>query len=111
MGDLRLGGLGLVSRIVPRRLPILSHRREVLGSPSCDGHAASWPGRGRAQETALAEGDPDEPPRRDTGEGVLARLRRADEEGELLLLVARREVRVAVEDQDRGAVVPGELFR
>src|SRR4051795_11507867 len=60
---------------------------------------------------ALArERDGDEPPRRDAGERVLTRLRRADEQRELRLLVARGEVRIAVEDEDRGALVPGQLF-
>src|SRR5688572_23918483 len=68
-------------------------------------------GRGRARETGSAlERDCDEPPRRDTGEGILAWLRRADEQRQLLLQVARREVRVAAEDQGGGAVVPGELL-
>ena len=43
-------------------------------------------------------------------ERVFTRLRRTDEERQLLLLVARREVRVTTKDQCRGAIVPGELL-
>ena len=66
-------------------------------------------GARRTHSTALAfEGDRNEPSGRNPGEGVLARLRRADEERQLLLLVARGEVRVTTEHERRGAVVPGE---
>ena len=55
-----------------------------------------------ARDGLTLEVDRDEPSRRDAGERVLARLRRADEERQLLLLVlagkfaSRRKTRVAV---------------
>src|SRR4051812_18609017 len=79
-----------------------------------DGRAAPRRiGRGRARWALPREGNRDKPPSRDPGEVavLLARLGRADEERQLLLRPARGKIRVAVEDQDGGAVVPGELFR
>src|SRR5262249_36308527 len=68
--------------------------------------------RGRPPTTyrpvGLAEVGGDETPRADAREDVLAGLGRADEERELLLLAAGREVGGAVEGQRRGAVAPGE---
>ena len=85
--------------------------RQVARREGSDGRAARWLGRGRAQGAVSAfEGDRDEPPGRDAREGVLARLRGADEQRQLLLLAARGDFRVTAEDQGRGAVVPGELF-
>src|SRR3954451_17834107 len=65
----------------------------------------------RTRPALPLEVDRDKPSRRDAGERVLARLRRADEQRQLLLRAARREVRVAAENQRRGAVDPAELFR
>ena len=83
-------------------------RARVVRAGQRDGRAASWLGRGRVKRRALVgEVDRDESPGRNTGELVLARLRRADKERQLLLLAARGEVRVALEYQGRRAVIPG----